>query len=140
MDHGGLDHGFGSFGVVFVIDYEASIADEPGERAFHYPASRVDLETVFRVDRDRDRPAAHITDELLEPLGEPAVGDHLTHPWQQMTHRAQQPTPAVSILHVGRDHRQRPHQPERVDPDEPLATVYLFSPHRTLSGRRDESS
>ena len=140
MDHGGLDHGFGGFGVVLVIDHETPVPHEPGERALHHPPPRVDLETVLRVGGDRHRPAARVADELPEPLGEPAIRDHLTHPREQVTHRAQQPPPAVPVLHVGRDHRQRPHQPERIDPDEPLAAAYLFSPRRTPSGRRDESS
>jgi hypothetical protein len=140
VDHGGLNDGFTGFGVVFVIDHETPIPHEPREGAFHHPASRVDLETVFRVGRDCHRPTAHLADELLKPLGEPAVSDHLTHPCQQVPDAAEQPTPAVPVLDIGRQHRQCPDQPEGIDADEPLATAYLFSPRRTLSGRHGESS
>lgn len=112
MRHGRLDHGLTGFGKVLVIGHEPPVPHEPRERSLDHPPARLEYEPLRRLGRDRDLPPARAPHELHEPLGERAIGDHLTHPRQQVPRTRQQPAPAVALLHVGGGHQQRPHQPE----------------------------
>jgi hypothetical protein len=99
----------------------------PGERPLRHPPPGVGRERLAGRRR-RGHPPPAPPAPRHEPPAEPAVGDHHTQRRQQVPELAQQPPPAVPVLHVGGRHPRRPDQPERIDRSAPLPADRLFSP------------
>lgn len=129
-DHGESDEGSGTAGVAFEVAGQASIATDPGDRAFDDPAFRQDDEVVsLGALDDPERPSSGVGDRrcrlraLISGVGEDALDEREEAPRA----RVEDQSCAVSVLHIGRVDGDVQQQTERVDEDVPLAARNLLA-------------
>src|SRR5215213_10928523 len=128
VDHRQIDESLARLGVDFEVLGEPAAVGQPGERALHHPATRLDDEAVLvgRLPHDPELPPearlclGHAGGEAgVDPAGGHARAGRLRHPAQ-----VQQ---AIPVLHLRTqdDHPQQ--QPVRIDGDEALRPLHLLA-------------
>ena len=128
-DHGEADEGGDGCGVALEVAGQATVAADPGERAFHDPAFGQDHEAMqLGAFDDLELPGAGPGDRrggrgaLIAGVGEDAFDEREGAARRSIEDQER----AVAVLHIGGMDDDVQEQAERVDQDVPLAAGDLL--------------
>jgi hypothetical protein len=129
MNHGDVDPCFAALAEGFVVFAQAARAAQPTEGPLHDPPLRQHDEALLprsaRDDLDRPVPEPSCPLDELAPVRR--VRPDLDQPRETAVQPAQHEFRPLAILDMGRMHHRHQQQPQRIDQDVPLASVYLLA-------------
>jgi len=143
MQHGNVYPRLTAGRVLLIVLRQPPVAAEPAEGPLYDPPPLADLKLPLTgpLARDFQDPAVVALDpgeQGADPVGR--VGPDLRQPGQQAAGPPEHFDGTVPVGRGGRQDRQPPDQPQRVNQQVPLAAADFFSPRRTPWGRRPRSS
>ena len=128
-DHGETNEGSNSGGVALKVACQASVATDPSERPFDYPAFWQNLKSgsVRSLDDLHSPSAGAPYGHCHLASGIPAISKNAFDEREQFSCPAQQMESTITVLNVGWMNDDIQQEAQRVDQDVPLATLDLLA-------------
>lgn len=129
VDHYDVDHILAGLWKQFIVFAQPAVPIQPSECSLHDPTPGQDGESLGRIAAfdNLDRPAGERLDPGFELPGIPPVGPNFLQARAVEADLFNDFLAAVAILHAGRMDDRADDQPQGVNQQMALATVYLFA-------------